>query len=132
MGKRFSITPRKPPAAVDAFVAAGEATVDRVPEAVHGVPDTVDGGPSTVDAMPSVNVEPVRARPSNGATVHRIPVTGDRREAPVPWEDSHRRVTFHCPNAVLAEVEAAMKKSGRSKSRLIVDAIRAHLAVGQG
>ncbi len=43
------------------------------------------------------------------------------------WDESYRRVTFHCPVALLQAVEAEMERSGRSKSRVIVDALRAAL-----
>jgi hypothetical protein len=44
-------------------------------------------------------------------------------------------VTFHCPRAVIDAVEAEVTRSqragdGRSKSRIIVDAIRQHLKIG--
>ena len=69
-------------------------------DAVYGPPDTVDERPQTDDGVPS---------------------TVDR------WEDTHKRVTFYCPAALLTEVEAEMRRSGRSKSRVIVDALAAHL-----
>jgi hypothetical protein len=37
-------------------------------------------------------------------------------------------VTFYCPLELLEAVEAEMARSGRSKSGVIVDALRAHLA----
>ena len=43
------------------------------------------------------------------------------------WEDTHQRVTFYCPRELLAVVEAEMERSGRSKSRVIVDALTEHL-----
>jgi Ribbon-helix-helix protein, copG family len=36
-------------------------------------------------------------------------------------------VTFYCPLEVLEAVEAEMDRSGRSKSRVITDALRQHL-----
>jgi Ribbon-helix-helix protein, copG family len=39
-----------------------------------------------------------------------------------------QRVTFYCPLELLEAVEAEMERSGRSKSGVIVDALRAHLA----
>ena len=43
------------------------------------------------------------------------------------WEEAHHRVTFYCPRELLAELEAEMERSGRSKSRVIVDALVEHL-----
>jgi hypothetical protein len=62
----------------------------------------------------------VDAQPS---AVDRVPSTVD-----VPsWEEAHQRVTFYCPRDLLAAVEAEMRASGRSKSRVIADAIAEHL-----
>ncbi len=45
------------------------------------------------------------------------------------WEDTHRRVTFHCSVALLEAIEAEMERSGRSKSQVITEALRAALGV---
>jgi Ribbon-helix-helix protein, copG family len=57
--------------------------------------------------------------------------TVDRRRSPVGggWDATHSRVTFYCPAELLAGIEEEMKKSGRSKSRVIVDALRQHLGL---
>ena len=47
------------------------------------------------------------------------------------WEETHRRVTFYCPDEVLDAIEAEMARSDRSKTRVIVDALRAQLLDGQ-
>jgi len=44
------------------------------------------------------------------------------------WDDSHVRVTFYCPKALLGQVETEMARASRSKTRVIVDALQAHLA----
>ena len=44
------------------------------------------------------------------------------------WDETHQRVTFYCPLELLEAVEAEMERSGRSKTGVIVDALRAHLA----
>ena len=65
--------------------------------------------------------------------VDRQPQTVDRRPSTVDtdrWEDTHQRVTFYCPHDLLAAVETEMRRSGRSKSKVIVDAIAAHLGNG--
>jgi hypothetical protein len=68
-------------------------------EAVYGQPSTVDRQRSTVSA----------------------PNLPDR------WEAAHQRVTFYCPRELLDQVEVEVARSGRSKSRVIVDALRDHL-----
>ncbi|MDA8063576.1 MAG: ribbon-helix-helix protein, CopG family [Actinomycetota bacterium] len=45
------------------------------------------------------------------------------------WEDTHSRVTFYCPAALLAAVEAEVAMTDRSKTQVIVDALRAALTV---
>ena len=58
----------------------------------------------------------------------RLPVRAPRSERePSQWELTHRRVTFYCPQDLLEEIENEMTVSGRSKSRVIVDALREHL-----
>ena len=46
------------------------------------------------------------------------------------WEDSHTRVTFYCPVPLLRTIERKMTTSKRSKSQVIVDALRDHLDDG--
>ncbi len=43
------------------------------------------------------------------------------------WDASHRRITFYCPVGMVPELEVEMVRSGRSKTAVIVDALRAHL-----
>lgn len=71
--------------------------------------DAVFGGRETVDHQPQ--------------TVDRGPSTVDTGR----WEDAHQRVTFYCPRELLDAIEAEMRHSGRSKSKVIVDAIAEHL-----
>jgi hypothetical protein len=56
------------------------------------------------------------------ATTDRLPSTTE-----AGWEATHHRVTFYCPLDLLGALEAEMRRSGRSKSRVIVDALREHL-----
>lgn len=51
--------------------------------------------------------------------------TAEGRES--TWEQTHQRVTFHCPTWLLARIEAEVARSGRSKTRVIVDAVQAAL-----
>ncbi len=59
--------------------------------------------------------------------VDRIPSRDREPAAGQTWDESHRRVTFYCPQDVLEAIEAEMARSGRSKSRVIVDALSEHL-----
>lgn len=45
------------------------------------------------------------------------------------WEQLHRRWTFHAPVDVLDAVAAEAKRSGRSKSAVVVAALRKELGV---
>ncbi len=74
--------------------------------------------------MPKRSTSRHRPSPLNGA-----PRDAANRPSPpaMPWEASHRRVTFYCPEDLLHAIEAEMVRSGRSKSRVIVDALQEHL-----
>jgi hypothetical protein len=45
------------------------------------------------------------------------------------WEETHQRVTFHCSVALRKAIEEEVERSGRSKSRVISDAVCAALGV---
>ena len=47
------------------------------------------------------------------------------------WEETHQRLTFHCPVTLRRAIEEEVARSGRSKSRIIVDAVREHLGLEQ-
>jgi hypothetical protein len=47
-------------------------------------------------------------------------------EQPLLWSDKHIRVTFHCPKDLLGHVTAEMQSTGRSKTRVIVEALVEH------
>lgn len=57
------------------------------------------------------------------ATVDGQPYTVTS-EADARWEDTHQRVTFYCPRSMLKAVEGEMARSSRSKSQVIVDALK--------
>ncbi len=61
------------------------------------------------------------------ATVDRPPQPVDRQRSGAGWDESHRRVTFYCPLDLLQALEGEMGRSRRSKTAVIVDAIREHL-----
>lgn len=44
------------------------------------------------------------------------------------WEATHRRRTFHCPNATWDRLEAWCRQSGMSRSAAITQALEAFLA----
>jgi len=77
--------------------------------------------PSTVDRPRSTRSTP-KARPTTtkGKTKKPAAAVGS-------WDATHERVTFHCPRAVIDAVEAEVTRGSRSKSRVIVDALREHL-----
>ncbi len=54
-------------------------------------------------------------------SVNRQPSTVDR------WETLNKRVTFYCPRELLKQVDGEVMRSGRSKSQVIVEALREHL-----
>lgn len=67
-------------------------------------------------------------RPDIGAQA-RPPARGAATFAPDAsqrWEDRFTRVTFHCPVEALDAVEKEMARTGRSKSRVIGEALLAH------
>lgn len=39
------------------------------------------------------------------------------------WDEAHVRVTFHCPKTLLELLNRQVQRGGKSKSRLIVDAL---------
>jgi Ribbon-helix-helix protein, copG family len=82
-------------------------------EAIYGEPET----PAP---------EPVDHRSTAAAVPRRSP---GEAAAAASWEASHQRVTFYCPLELLEAIEADMRRSGRSKTAVIVDALREHLNV---
>lgn len=87
----------------------------------RGLPSTVHRPRSTKVARKSGPAKKTAAKPAP-------PASGS-------WDATHERVTFHCPRAIIDAVEAEVTRSkrsgeGRSKSRIIVDAIRQHLKIG--
>jgi hypothetical protein len=55
------------------------------------------------------------------------PAWSPRCGAEASWDARHRRVTFYCPEDVLEAIHDDMARSGRSKTRVVVDALREHL-----
>ena len=65
--------------------------------------------------------------PRQPSTVNPPSSTVDRMPSETTWEEAHRRVTFYCPLDLLRALESEMTRSRRSKTAVIVDAIREHL-----
>lgn len=64
-----------------------------------------------------------------GASPQQPPLPIPEAELTPTWEAAHQRVTFYCPVRLLGQVEDEMRRSGRSKTAVIADAIREHLKV---
>lgn len=128
-----------PPAVIDNFVSGTPHTVNGPPSTAcdtrstaSGLPSTANGGPNTVDVDGSPDDDD-DSGPStvNGApsTIDHIPFTVDvdRRRRPEPWEATHQRATFHVPRALLKLLEKESRRSDKSKSRIVVEALMARL-----
>lgn len=84
---------------------------------------------------PSLRNHPVRDAPdARGREAIFGPATPtvDRQPSTSTWGERHKRVTFYCPVELLSQLEAEMDHSGRTKSGVIVDAIRQHLTPQPG
>jgi hypothetical protein len=80
-------------------------------------PATVSAGTAEPPLPLTVDGQPFSVMP---ATPRRV--AGDRR-----WEAAHQRVTFYCPRDLLRILELEGARSERSKTQVIVDALRQHL-----
>ncbi len=73
-------------------------------------------------------------RSTAAAAVRRWPrkwwPVAQRETAEGGWEDNNHRVIFYCPNDLKAAIEASMASTSRSKTRVIVDALRVQLLDG--
>jgi hypothetical protein len=84
--------------------------------------------PSAISRQPSAAV--AKRAEAAGAVLKSV---GDEQANPAErqvtkdWEANHERLTFHCPKNLIKEIKDEVRRSSRSKSRVIVDAIRAHL-----
>ncbi len=67
------------------------------------------------------------AVPAQPSAVDHLPQAVDRKRSDAGWDESHRRVTFYCPLDLLEALEKEVGRSRRSKTAVIVDAIREHL-----
>ncbi len=90
------------------------------------LPTADDAGITIKGQRPAVD----RLRSSveeRGVTVDGRPSHSKRAGASrgEPWEAQHKRVTFYCPTELLTRIEEEIIRSGRSKTAMIVDAVRA-------
>jgi hypothetical protein len=91
--------------------------------------------PPTADRRRSTSSKASKAAPrSRTRTAAETPAPktqsttlSKRSTSPDDWYANHERVTFYCPTALLAALQATMTRSGLSKTRVIVDALQAHL-----
>lgn len=54
---------------------------------------------------------------------------GPRDTGRPKWDETHSRATFHLPRDLQQAIAAEATRSGRSKSQVVADALRQHLAV---
>lgn len=73
-------------------------------------------------------------RPDLRQSLGREAIYGEGDTAPGPqqatrksWEELHRRATYHLPVDLQEAIAAEAQRSGRSKSRVVTDAVRAYL-----
>lgn len=52
-----------------------------------------------------------------------------RRGDQATWEETHSRATYHLPKTLQEAVTAEAVSSGRTKSRVVADALRQHLKI---
>ena len=64
-----------------------------------------------------------------GPSPQQPPLPIAQAEPAPTWEATHQRVTFYCSVRLLGQIEAEMRRSRRSKTAVIADAIREHLKV---
>jgi len=125
-----------PPKGRDALYSGGTSTVDGLPSTVDPPPSTVDGGPAGTTSPAPAATQPGRAGSGRGgergnrlrSTVAGGPSTVDGHVR--AWTEAHKRVTFYSHRDLIRDIERAMAESGRSKSQVIVDALRDHLKKG--
>jgi len=88
-----------------------------------------------IGSDPLDDLVPTRGRRSTKSrttrTVDRKPLTKKPAPAEASWDANNKRVTFHCPLYMEGLIEQEVRNSGRSKSRVIVDAIKQHLKINR-
>ena len=121
MKKQLKMKPRK------LSVPAPKADAAKVSEWASEAP-RLEQVPASAEPQKPVE-KPVEAKPE--ATVYQYPQALVRRKAPEEkWEHNNKRASFYCPNDLLDLLQVEVAKGERTKSGIIVEAIRAHLAAG--
>jgi len=67
--------------------------------------------------------------PDDTAAGPPLPIAGNPESATQDvntekWDTNHKRVTFYCPLELLRELEEAVRTTGRSKTRFLVEGLR--------
>ena len=83
-------------------------------EAIYGAAPAADPGPASALPPAAAALAPRGGRP--------------KKDGPT-WEDLHQRATFHLPVELHEAVRREAVRSGRTKSRVVADAIRQHLGL---
>lgn len=82
--------------------------------------------PSRPDLRRSLGREAIYgSEPEPGTSCVEQPAVEPRRGR--SWEELHRRATYHLPIDLQEAIAVEAERSGRSKSRVVTDALRAYL-----
>ena len=88
--------------------------------------------PSRPDLRRSLGREAIYGanhKTTDEAEVEPTEPTDDSRKR---WEELHRRATYHLPVDLQQAIAEEADRSGRSKSRVVTDALRAYLQIDDG
>jgi hypothetical protein len=111
----------------------GSDPLDDIPSRGSATRATAGKRPSTTHRIRSTPSKAAKAAKATKAPKAAAPkaTTTPTQATPGPdspdWDSNNVRVTFYCPKPLLGQVENEMVRSGISKTRVIVDAIQAHL-----
>jgi hypothetical protein len=82
--------------------------------------------PSRPDLRRSLGREAIYGNQPDPAATPLHPAPAEAQQKP-SWEELHRRATYHLPIDLQEAIAAEAERSGRSKSRVVTDALRAYL-----
>lgn len=82
--------------------------------------------PSRPDLRRSLGREAIYGNEPDTGTSRVEEPAAEPRHRP-SWEELHRRATYHLPIDLQEAVAAEAERSGRSKSRVVTDALRTYL-----
>lgn len=86
--------------------------------------------PARPDLKKALGRDAVYGDTPSTSTPARRPGRPKKTDGPT-WEELHERATFHLPVELHQAVKDEAQRSGRTKSGVVVDALREHLAKGQ-